>query len=114
MNDFFLSLTGLLKSSPPQLRGGAKRRGGAGQRNHFLTNTTPASLRSAFPSSAEEGSFGYRSLIIILLFGLLFHAGVQHASAQKPPSVPLPQAVPLPPNMTLTTRLDRTAVWVGY
>ena len=49
----------------------------------------------------------------ISLFCLALLLGVQLASAQKPPSVPLPQAVPLPPNMTLTTRLDRTAVWVG-
>ncbi len=56
----------IFRNSPPQLRrGGAgerrsrdelKRRGGAGQRIELLTNTTPASLRSAVPSSAEEGN----------------------------------------------------------
>src|SRR5437667_2885286 len=49
----------------------------------------------------------------ILLFSLALLLSTQHVWGQKPPSVPLPQAVPLPPNMTLTTRLDRTAVWVG-
>src|SRR5947208_7683855 len=29
----------------------------------LLTNTTPASLRSAFPSSAEEGSFAQKRLL---------------------------------------------------
>ena len=55
----------------------------------------------------------YRALVLILLCGLAFLMGVQRASAQRPPTVPLPQGVPLPPNMMLTTRLDRTAVWVG-
>src|SRR5207244_6315705 len=62
------------ESSPPQLlelrSGGALRRGGVGQQMIFLTSTTPAaafteaspyraraSRASAFPSSAEEGSF---------------------------------------------------------
>src|SRR5215467_9541747 len=53
----------------------------------------------------------YRALI--LLCGLALVMGIQVASAQRPPTVPLPQGVPLPPNMMLTTRLDRTAVWVG-
>ena len=55
------------ESTPP---GGAKRWGGVGQQMIFLTSTTPAaafteaspyraraSRASAFPSSAEEGSF---------------------------------------------------------
>jgi hypothetical protein len=61
----------LTKSSPPQLRRGGAPKGEpdrakpqskvAGvvlvKRINFLTNTTPASLRSALPSSAEEGSW---------------------------------------------------------
>jgi hypothetical protein len=41
--------------------------------------------------------------------------GTQLASAQKPAPAPAPPPaiVPPPANMTLTTRLDRTAVWVG-
>ena len=35
------------------------------------------------------------------------------APAQKTPAAPPPAVVPPPPNVTLTTRLDRTAVWVG-
>src|SRR5690349_20260513 len=49
---------GSAKSSPPQLRrGGAKRRGGAGQANYFLDQHHPSlGFASALPSSAEEGS----------------------------------------------------------
>src|SRR5712692_12109639 len=41
--------------------------------------------------------------------------GIQYASAQKPAPAPAPPpaVVPPPANMTLTTRLDRTAVWAG-
>ena len=49
----------------------------------------------------------------ICLFSLALLLSTQHVWGQKPPSVPIPQTVSLPPNMTLTTRLDRTAVWVG-
>jgi hypothetical protein len=50
---------------------------------------------------------------LIFLFSLASLLSVQLVSAQRPPTLPLPQAVSLPPNMMLTTRLDRTAVWVG-
>ena len=52
-----------------------------------------------------------RKFTLFLCVALLF--SIQHASAQKPPTVPIPAIVQLPANMTLTTRLDRTAVWVG-
>src|SRR5579884_749842 len=65
----------MVRSSPPQLRRGGAPKGepdrakpqskAAGvvliQQMVLLTNTTPASLRSAVPSSAEEGSFLLRS-----------------------------------------------------
>src|SRR5438132_10966820 len=73
------------KSSPPQPRRGGcavkkklrshlspRRRGGVGQENDFLTSTTPAATTaSAFPSSAEEGSF--RS-VAVFAFIFLFAA----------------------------------------
>src|SRR3954464_5781078 len=34
-------------------------------------------------------------------------------NAPAPPPKPAPTVVPPPPNMSFTTRLDRTAVWVG-
>jgi bifunctional non-homologous end joining protein LigD len=48
-----------VRSSPPQLRrGGAKRRGGVGQENNSVDQHHPSrGFASAFPSSAEEGSF---------------------------------------------------------
>ena len=49
----------------------------------------------------------------VICFCLALVFGSSNASAQRPPTVPLPAAVSLPPNVTLTTRLDRTAVWVG-
>jgi hypothetical protein len=52
-----------------------------------------------------------RKFIPLVYLAVLF--SIQYASAQKPPTVPIPAVVPLPPNMMLTTRLDRTAVWVG-
>src|SRR5712671_2545117 len=49
----------------------------------------------------------------LLCLALLF--GIQQATAQKPApaAAPPPAVVPPPANMTLTTRLDRTAVLVG-
>jgi hypothetical protein len=53
-----------------------------------------------------------QKLIFALCLALLF--GFQHASAQRPPALtPPPAVVPPPANVKLTTRLDRTAVWVG-
>src|SRR5438132_13858027 len=49
--------------------------------------------------------------VSLLCLALLF--GTPYASAQKPAPLPPPAIVPPPANMTLTTRLDRTAVWVG-
>ena len=83
MRDIFVLLTGLFKSPPPQLRrGGAKRRGGVGQKNHLLDQDPSLDFVEAFPCSAEEGSLCYRPLLAILVCCLLLHAGV--ASAQKP------------------------------
>src|SRR6266849_249322 len=48
--------------------------------------------------------------VSLLCLALIF--GTQSAPAQKP-AAPPPAIVPPPANMTLTTRLDRTAVWVG-
>jgi hypothetical protein len=48
---------------------------------------------------------------LMLCVAFLFSS--QYASAQKPAPAPPPAVVPPPANMTLTTRLDRTAVWVG-
>src|SRR6266702_3828719 len=49
--------------------------------------------------------------VSLLCLMLLF--GTQQTSAQKPAPAPPPAIVPPPANMTLTTRLDRTAVWAG-
>src|SRR5438132_9284502 len=45
-------------AKPEKRRGGAKRRGGVGQRNDFLDQHHPSRglAASTFPSSAEEGS----------------------------------------------------------
>jgi hypothetical protein len=52
------------------------------------------------------------SLFVVLC--VILPVAVQSAFAQRPPAItPPPAVVPPPPGMTLTTRLDRTAVWVG-
>src|SRR2546421_10695873 len=128
MKDLFLSVMGLLKSSPPQLRRGEPRCkrgwGGVGREIDSFDQHHPGDLlidasryrarpSGRHPSSAEEGCFYHHCLLFVLFVALVMSLGVQHVWGQRPPTVPLPQAVSLPPNMTLTTRLDRTAVWVG-
>jgi hypothetical protein len=49
--------------------------------------------------------------VALLCLALLF--GTQQTPAPKPAAAPPPAVVPPPANMTLTTRLDRTAVWAG-
>jgi error-prone DNA polymerase len=71
----------LEQSSPPQpRRGGAKRRGGVGQQNHFLDQHHP------YPSSAEEGSFFTLRLGMRYVKGM--RESVAHAIVQERESEP--------------------------
>src|ERR1051326_4584869 len=57
-----------------------------------------------------------RPLILLILMNLtaaLIALALPLAAQNAPPPKPAPAVVPPPPNMSFTTRLDHTAVWVG-
>jgi NodT family efflux transporter outer membrane factor (OMF) lipoprotein len=83
------------QSSPPQLRrGGAKRRGGAGQTIDFLDQHHPSlGFASALPSSAEEGSF-YKAFSTFLFSLLTFLLAGCAVGPRYTPPVPQNPLVP--------------------
>src|SRR5262249_13784296 len=102
-------LSGIAVSSPPQLRrGGAKRRGGVVQTNDFLDQHHPSLglAASAFPSSAEEGSYqptaghsnGKRFSRSIFVGIVMFIAAATQSVAQVKPIAPVTQAMLLNPS----------------
>ena len=94
-----------ITNSPPKL-GWVARRAGV-----VPKGTSPLASLASPPNLGGEFQHCVR---LMILLSLLVLPPVQSAFAQRPPAITPPPAVqPPPPGMTLTTRLDRTAVWVG-
>src|SRR5262249_23718939 len=63
--------------------------------------------------STKERSFRRRFIGLVLALCLTLVLTAPHSWAQQAQQKPAPTIVPPPPNVMYTTRLDRTAVWIG-